>query len=347
MIKPNSEKGFSLLELMVAAVLTIGLIGGAFALVNRNQRVFVTESGVTDMNQNVRTAVDLLTRDIQCAGVGLPAGVSNGNFAALYYKNGANGSPDSIMMINGDPSAPFATVASMSPLNTEILLHVPSDVVRTGSGTSAQFSYTSYDKKAKAIYKTYSSDPRMYLIYNETNAMLFPLRSNGSLTGAGADERIRLQYDGGKFKSPATLFGTTVGLGEPDYSKDVNVALVQSTISYRLDTATGELLRSEDLQNWYVVARGIIDFQVRYRILRRTAAGNLEEAITDAPGDGVDKGPSGEATSRRDIHSLVITIIAETPDVPANNPSYRRVTQKFEVAPRNLNLANNNNIRST
>ncbi|HEX5736227.1 MAG TPA: hypothetical protein VF131_25585 [Blastocatellia bacterium] len=343
----NNEKGFSLLELMVAAVLTVGLIGGIFALVNRNQQVFVTESGVTDMNQNVRTAVDLVTRDIQCAGVGLPAGFGKGNFAALYYKNGANGSPDSIMMINGDPSAPFATVAGMSTPNTEILLHVPADVVRTGSGSSAQFTYTSYDKKTKPIYKIYSSDPRMYLIYNETNAMLFPLRSNGALTGAGADERIRLQYDGSKFKSPATLFGTTVGLGEPDYSQELNVAVVQSAVAYRLDTTTGELLRSEDFTNWYAVARGIIDFQVRYRILRRTQGGAIEEAITDAPGDGVDKGPSGEPTSRRDIHSLVITIIAETPDVPANNPSYRRFTQKFEVAPRNLNLANNNNIRST
>ncbi len=56
-MRSKNEKGFSLLELMVAAVLTVGLMGGIFALVNRNQQVFVTESGVTDMNQNVRTAV--------------------------------------------------------------------------------------------------------------------------------------------------------------------------------------------------------------------------------------------------------------------------------------------------
>ncbi len=249
-------------------------------------------------------------------------------------------------MINGDPSAPFATVDTVSTSNTEMLLHVPADVKRNGSGSSIQFSYTSYDKKTKSIYKVHSSDPRMYLIYDETQAMLFPLRSNGVINGAGASERIKLQYDGSKFKSPAGLFGATIGLGEPDYSKGVNVAVVQSTVAYKLDPNTRELLRSEDFQNWYVVARGIIDFQVRYRILRRTKDGNIEEAITDAPGDGVDKGPSGELTSRRDIHSLVITISAETPDMSDNNPSYRRITQKFEVAPRNLNLANNNNIRS-
>jgi hypothetical protein len=341
---PNNEKGFSLLELLVAAALTVGLIGGIFALANRNQQVFVTESGVTDLNQNVRTAVDLLTRDIQCAGMGLPVGV--GNFAAIYYKNGANGAPDSILILNGDPSAPIATFDSRSTANTEMLLMVPSDVVRTGSGSSTTFSYTSYDKKTKPIYKVYSSDPRLYLIYDDTRSMLFPLRSNGTITGTGAGERLKLQYDGSKYQNPATLFGTTIGTGEPVYSTDTNVALIESTVAYKLDTTTRELLRSDDFQNWYVVARGIVNFQVQYRILRRTAGDVIEEKVTDTPGDGTDKAPSGDLTSRRDIHSLIITVVAETPDVPTNNPSYRRVTQRFEIAPRNLNLANNNNIRS-
>lgn len=340
-MRSNNEKGFSLLELLVAAALTVGLLGGAFALVNRNQQVFVTESGVTDMNQNVRTAVDLLTRDIQCAGMGLP--VDAGNFAAIYYKNGANGAPDSIMMLNGDPSAPDATVDANLTNGTEIVVSVPADVVRTGSGSSTQFTYTSHDNKTKSLYKAYSSDPRQYLVYDDTRAMLFPLQANGVVTGAGASERIKLQYDASKYKNPASLFGTTVGLGEPN---GTNVAVIESTVAYRLDTTTGELLRSDDLQNWYAVARGIVNFQVRYRVLRRTAGKAIEESITDTPGDGVDKGPSGEATSRRDIHSLIITLVAETPGVPTNNPNYRRVTQKFEIAPRNMNLTNNNNVRS-
>ncbi len=342
-MKSNNEKGFSLLELLVAAALTVGLMGGIFALANRNQQVFVTESSVTDLNQNVRTAVDLLTRDIQCAGMGLPVGV--GNFAAIYYKNGANGAPDSILMMNGNPSAPVATFDSRLTANTEMLLMIPSDAVRTGSGSSTTFSYTSYDKTTKPIYKIYSSDPRQYLIYDDTRSMLFQLRSNGAITGAGANERLKLQYDGSKYQSPATLFGTTIGTGEPVYSSSANVALIESTVAYKLDTTTRELLRSDNFQNWYTVARGIVNFQVQYRILRRTGE-LIEEKVTDTPGDGTDTAPSGALTSRRDIHSLIITIVAETPDVQANNPSYRRMTQRFEVAPRNLNLANNNNLSS-
>jgi hypothetical protein len=236
-------------------------------------------------------------------------------------------------------------VDAVSTTNTEILLHVPADVERKGSGSSIQFTYKSYDEKTKPIYRAYSADPRMYLIYDETKAMLFPLQSNGQINGSGANERIKLKYDGNKFKSPASLYGTTIWQGEPDYTKNPNVALVQSIVAYKLDMTTRELLRTEDLQNWYAVARGVIDFQVRYRILREKD-GVIEEVITDSPGDGVDKTPSGYLTSRRDIHSLIVTIVAETPDVQANNPSYRRITQKFEVAPRNLNLANNNSIKS-
>src|ERR1044071_3713862 len=94
-----NERGFSLLELMIGALLTVGLVGTIFMLLNRNQHVFVAESGTVDMNQNMRTAVELLTRDVQSAGMGLPNFNKYGTFAAIYYINGASGAPDKILII--------------------------------------------------------------------------------------------------------------------------------------------------------------------------------------------------------------------------------------------------------
>ena len=54
--------------------------------------------------------------------------------------------------------------------------------------------------------------------------------------------------------------------------------------------------------------------------------------------------PSGQLSERKNIRAVIITIESETPDVPPTSPSYRRVTHKVEVAPRNLNLVNNNNL---
>ncbi|HEX5736223.1 MAG TPA: hypothetical protein VF131_25565 [Blastocatellia bacterium] len=343
----EGESGFSLLELMIAAVLTVGLIGGIFAIANRNQQVFVTESGVTDMNQNARTLIDLLTRDIQSAGVGLPAGVANGNFAAIFYKSGPNGASDSIMMINGDPFAPVADLDDRAAGSAEFFLIPPPDVAVIGNGSNAKFTYTYTDAKGnsvqKPIYRDYSAEPRIYLVYDETNAMLFTLTKDGQMTGNGGGQRLKIQHNPTGYLNPPSLFGTPIGAGEPNYDNS-HVAMLANTVAYRLDTNTRELMRTEDLQNWYTVARGVIDFQIEYRVLHRLSPTAVEEKVTGTPGDGLDRMPSGQLSERKNIRAVIITIEAETPDVPPTSPSYRRVTHKFEVAPRNLNLVNNNNL---
>jgi Tfp pilus assembly protein PilW len=339
----GNESGFSLLELTMAAVLTVGVMGAVLSIANRNQSVFITETSVVEMNQNIRTSMDLITRDIQSAGMGLPIGV--GNFAAIFYTNGTGSAPDSMLLVNGDPFAPVADVTDRSSGSSEFFLMPPPDVARTGSGSSVQFTYLGQNKQPVSIYQAYSVAARKYIVYDDTQAMIFTLSNNGQITGSGSSERLRLQHNSSGYQNPPSVFGATIGTGEPDYDNS-KVALLGATVSYRLDTTTNELLRTEDLQNWYAVARGIIGFQVRYRILRRNTADAIEEKLSDTPGDGVDKTASNELTSRKDIHSVIITMVAETPDIPRSSPSYRRIVHKFEVAPRNLNLVNNNNIRS-
>ena len=102
----NRESGFSLVAVMLASLLTIGLLGIIFALTSRNQKIYLSESGTTEMNQNIRSVVDLLTRDVQSAGMGLPR--VNGSFAAIYYQNGTSGAPDQILIVNGNPYSPSA-----------------------------------------------------------------------------------------------------------------------------------------------------------------------------------------------------------------------------------------------
>jgi hypothetical protein len=342
-MKGNNESGFSLLELMMAAVLTVGLMGAVLALTSRNQQVFVTESSVVDMNQNVRTVADLLTRDIQSAGVGLP--ITYGNFASIFYINGANGASDSILMLNGDPFAPVADLDVRAAGSAEFFVSIPNDVTITGNGSNQSMTYLDRHGNATPIYLSYSSDPlkRRYIVYDESQAMIFDLTQNGILVGSGASERIKLQHNPQGYLNPPSIFGTVVGAGEPNYEKS-KVAVLGSTLGYRLNTATRELERTEDLVNWYAVARGITNFQIQYRIILRNTSDTVEEKVTNNPGDGTDATGSGTLTSRRDIRSVIITIQGETPDLGRGDKGYRQVTHKFEVAPRNLNLVNNNNL---
>ncbi|MEW6125444.1 MAG: hypothetical protein AB1757_00150 [Acidobacteriota bacterium] len=341
--KIKDEGGFSLLEVVVAMLLTIGLMGLVFSLTGRNQQIFVTESSVVDMNQNIRTATDLLTRDIQSSGVGLP--VTYGNFASIFYTDGANGAPDSILMLNGDPFSPVADVDERAAGSAEFFLFMPNDVIVTGSGSNQQFSYVDRTGSSKPIYLDYETDPykRRYIVYDETQAMILDLTKDGQTVGNGATERINIQHNPTSYLNPPSVFGTVVGTGEPNYEK-AKLAVLGSTLGYRLNTVTGELERTEDLVKWYPVARGIINFQIEYRVVLKNASDTVEEKVTNVPGDGTDATAGGTLTSRRDIRSVIITIQAETPDIPRGNKSYRQVTHKFEVAPRNLNLVNNNNL---
>jgi hypothetical protein len=320
-MRANNQRGFSLLELTIGALLTVGLMGAIFSLVNRNQQVFLSEASTTDMNGNMRMAVDLLTRDVQSAGMGLPR--VNGSFSAILYKDGASGAADSILIVNGDPYAPDADVTAYNSGSTQFLSVKPVEVVVTGSGSSTAMTYKQ-GSTTKNIYQSYANDPKWYICYDDTLAKILKLSANATLDGTG---QLDLRYTSGSanFWSPASTFGSTIDTGDPDWP-NAKICMLGSLISYRLNTTTHELERTEDLTNWYAVARGILDMQVQYRIT------SAIDTPTSTPGN------------RREIRAVLFTITAETADLQPTSKNYRRTVQQFEVTPRNFNLLNNTNL---
>lgn len=325
----NRENGFSLIELTVAALLTVGLMGVIFLLLNRNQQVFVSESSVTDMNENMRTAVDLLTRDVQSAGMGLPR--TPGSFAAIFYVNGASDAPDSILMVNGDPFAPVVDVGEAS--NGDATLDcIPPPELPAGAGTG---TYTDNKGAVHLLYKAYFADPKFYVCYDDTRLRVMALTSDGQIVSTVGGTRLRLQHNVANDASPAAALGSPVDTVVPDYPT-AKIAPLTSLTAYRVNRTTGELERTEDLLNWHSVARGVIDLQVEYRVVTgKDVNGNDIENLVSVPVD------------RRDIRSVSIKITIETPDLEPIAKGYRRAVQKFEVAPRNFNLLNNTNLSAS
>lgn len=338
MRKIDREEGFSLIEVTIAALLTIGLIGAIFGLLNRNQQVFVNESGVTDLNQNMRTVVDLLTRDVQSAGMGLPSRVSgtfsgSGTFAAIYPLNAAGSASDKILIINGDPYAPTTRVTSQNASPAKFICELPPDATVTGSGTSTVITYKNAAGTTVPFYKNFATVARSYIVYDDKLCRVFTLTGDGQVTGAGAGTQLELSYNAGTYWSPATTFGSAIDTGTPTYNKS-KVALLGSLVAYRV-SATGELERTEDLNNWYTVARGVLDFQITYLVITgKDADGKDIEAKVDAP----------TTTTHTSIRAVLFKIIMQTPDLQPKDKGYRIAGQSFEVSPRNFNLVNNTNI---
>ncbi|HEX7486158.1 MAG TPA: prepilin-type N-terminal cleavage/methylation domain-containing protein [Vicinamibacterales bacterium] len=90
------EAGFSLVELMVAMVLVLVIMGATMTALNDAYRSNESARGIIDVNNNLRIGIDLMVRDFIQVGQGLPTGrlvqVPNGTGALRIQRPHPQGS---------------------------------------------------------------------------------------------------------------------------------------------------------------------------------------------------------------------------------------------------------------
>ncbi|HXV62883.1 MAG TPA: prepilin-type N-terminal cleavage/methylation domain-containing protein [Vicinamibacteria bacterium] len=92
-----SAQGFTLVEVLVSILVTLAVMAAVFGLLTRGQRSFQREPEVADLQQNARSALDMVSKDILQAGAGLPP-----EFPAFSRINGAgNQSPTDVLELIG------------------------------------------------------------------------------------------------------------------------------------------------------------------------------------------------------------------------------------------------------
>lgn len=80
-----SQRGFTLVELMIAMMLGLVVIGGATGVILANQRSYRTNEGLSQIQESARTAFELMARDVRQAGV--TGCDSNGRVANLLVSD--------------------------------------------------------------------------------------------------------------------------------------------------------------------------------------------------------------------------------------------------------------------
>jgi prepilin-type N-terminal cleavage/methylation domain-containing protein len=302
----RAESGFSLVELLVAMVITLALMTIVFSLMRQNQWIFTTESGVTAMNENVRAAVDLMTREVQAAGTGL-----RGMSAPILGVDGEGDAGDRVAILIGDPAAPIAAVKSSAPENRgagQVVLVPPAGVAADGR------TYRDERGRERRLYETGDR----YVLYNDTHFTIVRV-ADVSRTPAG-DLVVLCAPDR---TNPRPKFGGYAYRAETDTSGAL-FARLDRIVTYRYDRERETVERRENRDDWAAVAHGIIGFQLRYRVLDETGA--LSEPLEAPPEE------------RDAIRSVVLTIRARTPDATPGSPHYRETAERVEITPRNMRL---------
>jgi len=125
----TSERGFSLVEVMVSTFILLAVTGAVFTLVNPAQGTYRAQPEVSDMQQRVRVAANALQQDLVMAGGGTYLGDASGsllNFFApvMPIRMTATGSdmeagvfyrPDAVTIMYVPSTSAQTTVASDMP----------------------------------------------------------------------------------------------------------------------------------------------------------------------------------------------------------------------------------------
>ncbi len=66
--RKNNERGFTLVELVIGLAISLILMGVAVSMLNVERKSYSFQEQVTEMQQNIRAATDMLVREIRMAG---------------------------------------------------------------------------------------------------------------------------------------------------------------------------------------------------------------------------------------------------------------------------------------
>lgn len=118
---PQSQRGASLVELMVAMVLGLWLAAAALQLAWRSSQSQQVQAAYAEMNDNAQLALQLLTRDLQLAGYAAAQGVSAGTASSSLIR-GLKGAP--VFACDQGFTAPLANVLTCQTAGSSAALEV-------------------------------------------------------------------------------------------------------------------------------------------------------------------------------------------------------------------------------
>jgi len=99
----KKAKGITLIELLIALVISAIIIAGIYRTFIQQQKSYATQDQVADMQQNVRVAINRMIREIRMAGFGGKNENTNGNNDIITVFGNVNGFANIINAVDNSP----------------------------------------------------------------------------------------------------------------------------------------------------------------------------------------------------------------------------------------------------
>jgi type IV pilus assembly protein PilW len=156
----TEQAGFTLVELMVGMVVAAIIVAAGFTVLTTTNKSLQANEQIVDMQQNVRMAMEMLTRDIKSAGFGSPGvaigNCSNGIMPGDQNPTGVDTGPDSVQLLVPTTKASGSnrwtlSAATVSSGITSITLQPGAVTDMVSSGLIANQSYISIGGAATVL----------------------------------------------------------------------------------------------------------------------------------------------------------------------------------------------------
>ena len=256
----RTQRGFSLVEMMVAMLITMIVMASVFTLLQKGQTSFQREPEVAEMNQNARYGLDMIVHDLTDAGLGenLPV------MFAVVPNDGGGDTPDEIVIMYSDTD--FPTVVPGTPYGP------------LSNASTAKVDPTTYSPpRDVAEYETGYADGDVLMAIEypddcdgdgELAVVPFELTQDPGCTGGPSCPTINLNHNPGNDEA---------GFNRPQgFNDQVNGSCaifgVFSMIQYRINPlppTENPALERRDLREgttWFPVANNIENLPVQYAI---------------------------------------------------------------------------------
>jgi hypothetical protein len=248
----SSERGFSLLELMVSTAIMMVVTGAIFSMVNPSNGTARSQPEVSDLQQRMRVGSDVLFKELMMAGAGPYFGARTGSLLNFF----APILPRRLGLINGDGATVFKS-------DTLTLSYVPNSY----SQTTIALAMPPQSTELKVTYPPNCQVPRELCGFEQGQTVIIFDETGHFDTFA----LTQVQNDAAHVQHRGSQLNYTYGAGS-------TITQIVSNTYYR-NAATNQLMLYDGYNTEIPIVDNVVDLRFEY-------FGNPAPPTTPDPGIG-------------------------------------------------------------